>query len=186
MDHQAIEGGLQTPIKLTKVLYTTNAGVELIWTPITPALYRAVLARSFETYPDPDPTPFEKEKEDAFTPGDMTDPNDDPEYVRLSTEAMIRREGFVKSYLIENHVNSLNRSELLTVYREDIEAAKKIFDNITYTDWYILLTCFLLTDRDIGILLNGVMSRLPLTQKEVSETYEYFRYGSLLSGAATE
>lgn len=63
------------------IIYETGSGVVAHITPLNLATLKAIQVKAADMHPYPDKAPYQKPEENAFSPGQMTAAEDNPDYV---------------------------------------------------------------------------------------------------------
>jgi hypothetical protein len=159
--------------------YKTVGGVRLFLKPIGVAVRQAIITRSEDEFPYPDATPYRRQMENAAE-GVLTNPMDDPEFVRLVAEVDQKRERWVRFAIMRASVklpDYPDEAAVVAAFQDEIEAVRPYVSG--FDDYGLALFGSILNwNEDYTAILNLVIQnqKLPLSASEVADGMRLFQY----------
>lgn len=180
---------MSEPLKTGIVLYPLASGVTLQVTPLTVIGQQFIQEQSNLACPLPDPTPYETVIEDALIEGTKAPATDNPAYVELLKEAIIRRnfafrmlvlekcvqiagkEGWQIPMMYYDQIANLGEDVYIWIKAQSGEMLKQPIES----DILKLLYFFLAELKELDQIIDLCQRRLPITEGEIVEGFAYFR-----------
>lgn len=164
------------------IVHECMSGVIFHITPISLPTLRAIQLKAQDIYPYPDKAPYQipDPAEVAFTEGQMSKAEDNPEYVE-ACKAVDKERGQWVDKAVFNYAAKMpkypTKDALIEAYSKQLEALKEIavFDEID-TDYDIVLLNFVLTgNADYSTIIRLAVQAVALTAEEISNGIRFFR-----------
>lgn len=162
--------------------YEIQYGLIVQVMPLTALGQQALRKQARETYPDPDPLPYEKPDPYPSLSGnvEIIPATSNPDYIRLINEVIFRRNFYYQCVLLNTCVNTPHRAELLQEYSGHLAAMEvtriaiasagldEPLDAPIEFPWVRLLYFNLCTQEQVGEMLSIAQGKLPLAPGEVA------------------
>lgn len=157
------------------VEFQTFSGVVALVTPLSPVTRQVIIDQAADVHPDFDKEPFLVEVPNSAVPDQKFLDDNDPEYKRLMTKLLNRRNSYITRMHIEVAVEfKESEDELLARYKKQLARLKKLHQSDD--DWQIVLHQIILArDSERDQILQIAMDRAPLTEGEVQDGLRIFR-----------
>lgn len=164
------------------VIYECMSGEIFHISPLSLPTLRAIQLKAQDIYPYPDKAPYQipDPAEVAFTEGQMSKAEDNPEYVE-ACKAVDKERGQWVDKAVFNYAARMPKypteDTLIAAYESKLKALKEIavFDE-TDTDYDIVLLNFVLTgNADYSTIIRLAVQAVALTAEEISNGIRFFR-----------
>lgn len=123
--------------KKTIIEYETGSGVLFHITPINLPTLRAIQMKAEQEYPYPDKAPYQQLEENAFTPGQLTPAEDNPEYIKACQAIDTQRSAWTDRTIF-NYAAKIpkypTRESVINAFRTELDELRKwaVLDNDDY------------------------------------------------------
>lgn len=166
----------------SKIIYETLSGVIFHITPLSLPTLRAIQLKAADIHPYPDKAPYQVPDpvEVAFTEGQKSRAEDNPDYIEACKKVDTERAKWVDKTVFTYAAKMPKyptKEAVLTAYEGQLKALKEIavFDKDD-DDYDVILLNFILTgNADYATIIRLAVQAVALTPEEVSAGIRFFR-----------
>lgn len=166
----------------SKIIYETLSGIVFHIIPLSLPTLRAIQLKAADVYPYPDKAPYQVPDpvEVAFTDGQMSKAEDNPDYIEACKKVDTDRAKWVDKTVFAYAAKMPKyptKEAVLAAYSEQLEALKEIAVFDAEDDDYdnILLNFILTGNADYTTIIRLAVQAVALTPEEVSAGIRFFR-----------
>lgn len=139
-------------------------------------MMRAIMQRAEELYPLPDPKPYEQPMPDAVIEGDVIPASQNPEYTKLLSNVMLKRNQHLQNAIISGLQlpENCTREEVIAAYKTNLDQLRE-YASLPDDDFVAIMRNCILSPEEYRDIVTAATKEQPLTQEEIRANLRIFR-----------